>query len=274
MAFWPDARGRTAWMGRFVDALRTHGRISDFAFFSFEWYPFDDVCGDVQKQLAETKEVLDRVLARWRSEGVPASIPWLATEYGWSSYAAKAEVDIPGALFNAEFVADFLSEGGDGAYFYGLEPDTIFAEPRPCRQYGNLLLFLGDEDHRVLSKLATYYAATLLTRTWLAGEGIHELFPVAGTTALLRAWAVRRPDGTFALLVINKDAKQSQTIRVAGWDPVDVTQFSPGQYVWRANGEEGRPARSNPPRRFQTGGVVGIPAYSMSVIEAARHDDR
>ncbi|HEX3580105.1 MAG TPA: discoidin domain-containing protein, partial [Thermoanaerobaculia bacterium] len=125
-AFWPDARGRTSWMGRFLDALRTSNHLTDFAFFSFEWYPFDNVCGDVQQQLAETRDVLHGVLAQYRADGVPTSIPWLATEYGWSSYAAQAEVDLPGAIFNAEFVADFLAEGGAGAYFYGLEPDTIF----------------------------------------------------------------------------------------------------------------------------------------------------
>ncbi|HEV7426430.1 MAG TPA: discoidin domain-containing protein, partial [Thermoanaerobaculia bacterium] len=57
-AFWPDARGRTSWMGRFLEFLRTRGHADDFAFFSFEWYPFDDVCGNVQKQLAETGDVL------------------------------------------------------------------------------------------------------------------------------------------------------------------------------------------------------------------------
>jgi hypothetical protein len=271
-AFWPDARGRTEWMGRFVDALRSRGRLADFAFFSFEWYPFDDVCDDVQTQLAETKVLLDEVLAQWRSEGVPTTIPWLATEYGWSSYAAQAEIDIPGALFNTEFVADFLTAGGAGAYFYGVEPDTIFAEPLPCHQYGNHLLFLGDQNHRILSKLATYHAATLLTRTWLARDGVHELYPVAGTTPLLRAWAVKRPNGTFALLVINKDAKRTFTIRVDGWSQVEVTQFSPREYAWAANGESGRPLRSTPPRKFMAEGRVEVPGYSISVIEAPPPD--
>ena len=37
---WPDAQGRTSWLGRFVDYLKAHGRISDLAFVSFEHYPF------------------------------------------------------------------------------------------------------------------------------------------------------------------------------------------------------------------------------------------
>ncbi len=38
---WPDAQGRGSWMGRFVDYLKAHGRISDLAFVSFEHYPFE-----------------------------------------------------------------------------------------------------------------------------------------------------------------------------------------------------------------------------------------
>jgi hypothetical protein len=268
--FWPDARGHTSWMGRFLEFLRTRGHLAEFAFFSFEWYPFDDVCGDVHKQLAETHDLLHRVLAQYRADGVPTSIPWLATEYGWSSYAAQAEVDLPGAIFNTEFVADFLAEGGAAAYFYGLQPDTIFAEPRPCHTYGNLLLFLGDDEHNILAKVATYHAAALLTHTWLADKGVHDLYAVTGTSSLVRAWAVRRPDGTFALLIINKDASHPVSIRVGNWTDVAVTQFSPREYIWRPNAEEGRPARNEPPRHFRAGGVVVIPAHSISVVERAQ----
>ena len=38
---WPDAQGRTSWMGRFVAYLKSHGRLSDLAFVSFEHYPFE-----------------------------------------------------------------------------------------------------------------------------------------------------------------------------------------------------------------------------------------
>src|SRR5258706_14472812 len=29
---WPDAQGRTSWMGRFLDYLKAHGRLGDLAF--------------------------------------------------------------------------------------------------------------------------------------------------------------------------------------------------------------------------------------------------
>ena len=38
---WPDAQGRTSWMARFIDYLRTHNRLADLNFVSFEHYPFE-----------------------------------------------------------------------------------------------------------------------------------------------------------------------------------------------------------------------------------------
>src|ERR1700691_1546655 len=38
---WPDAQGRTSWLGRFLDYLKAHGRMSDLAFVSFEHYPLE-----------------------------------------------------------------------------------------------------------------------------------------------------------------------------------------------------------------------------------------
>jgi hypothetical protein len=38
---WPTADGRVSWLGRFIDYLKTHGRIADLSFMSFEHYPYD-----------------------------------------------------------------------------------------------------------------------------------------------------------------------------------------------------------------------------------------
>ena len=37
---WPNAEGKASWLGRFIDYLKTHGRLNDLAFVSFEHYPF------------------------------------------------------------------------------------------------------------------------------------------------------------------------------------------------------------------------------------------
>jgi F5/8 type C domain/Glycosyl hydrolase catalytic core len=211
VAFWPDARGRTSWIARFLDALGD----TRFDFFSFEWYPVDDVCSDARTNLLDAPRLYAEVLARWRREGLPESVPLLVTEYGWSSYAAKEELEMTGAIFNTEFLADFLASGGAVAYFYGLEPQPPFREPRPCATSGNLTLFVADDEHRIVRRVPAFDAARKVMREWLAPRGEHMMLPVRGTDALLRAWAVRRPDGSVSLLLLNK-APRPRTVRVGG----------------------------------------------------------
>ena len=62
---WPDARGRTSWMGRFVDYLKAHGRISDLAFVSFEHYPFDP-CTITWNTLYTEPHLMKHILQVWR----------------------------------------------------------------------------------------------------------------------------------------------------------------------------------------------------------------
>ena len=254
VAFWPDQNGRTSWMARFLAALGDHRR--DFNFFSFEWYPIDDVCSPEARQLAVAPRILDRVLDAWRREGVPQDIPWIVSEYGWSSYAARAEVDLPGALFDVEFVAHFLLHGGSAAYFYGSEPNDLFTEK--CGQYGALTLFLGGR------RVPAYYAARLLTQEWLQPRGVHELHTVSGLPRLVRAFAVRRPDGSWATLIVNMDPRRGQSIAARG----EVVQYSREQYVWKAHGANGRATRNDPPKRFHATGIVRLPPYSITVVRA------
>src|SRR5258708_3566286 len=58
IAFWPEPGRQTSWMERFLTALRERDRTRDFAFFSFEWYPFDNVCADPRQQLLEGARLL------------------------------------------------------------------------------------------------------------------------------------------------------------------------------------------------------------------------
>lgn len=266
IAFWPDEHGETAWMGRFVSTLRAAGHARDFGFFSFEWYPFDDVCADPNQQLFEGPKLLADVLGQWRSEGVPTTIPWLATEYGWSSWAAPAEVDIHAALFNAEFLADFLAAGGGGAYFYGLEPDALIHEH--CGAWGNLILFLSDREHHIRANVPAFYGAQMVTRTWLAPRGAHELHNVAigggQAPSPVRAWAVKRPDGTWSWLLLNK-GQTPQRVRLGG----EVTQYSRLDYVWQSDGERGHATVNRPPRHFVAKDEIELPALSLTVANGA-----
>jgi F5/8 type C domain len=252
---WTDAQGRTSWIGRFVDDLREHEQLGDFSFFSFEWYPFDDLCKPADEQIVRAAKMLAPVLRGWVREGLPETIPWFATEYGYSSYAGQADVELHAAIVNAEFVAQFLGNGGSAAYLYGIEPDVLRRETR-CATWGNLILFLSDEEHNIRFRMPAYWGSRLLTREWPAESGEQTIYETAADpTGMVTAYSLRRPDGQWSELIFNK-SRRSEHVRIlfrkGGTDvrfdgDASLVQYSSTQYEWHAAGEEGRPIRDLAP---------------------------
>src|SRR5205807_2929815 len=62
---WPDAQGRTSWMERFFDYLRSHNRLQDLSFISFEHYPFDP-CKLQWSDLYDEANLVRNILQVWR----------------------------------------------------------------------------------------------------------------------------------------------------------------------------------------------------------------
>jgi hypothetical protein len=272
---WPDKSGNRFWMNRFLRALRA--AESPFDFCSFEYYPFDDVCGDAVPQLLEIPQRLRAMLSSLHDDGVPSDIPWLMTEFGYSVFACRHEVDIEGALFHADTVGTFLTSGGTKAYLYGYEPDNLTDELK-C-SWGNLMMLQISNADKKLNRLSTYYSARLITNDWMQWvTKTHEVYPVtiepddAGVTA----YAVRRPDKQWALLAVNKDPNRSAQLSVqftgASVDTftgkVDIAQFSRQQYRWQEDGPNGRPLVSNLPSHVQRAATryYELPPYSLSVL--------
>jgi hypothetical protein len=281
---WPDASGNRSWMNRFLTCIRS-AKVP-FDFLSFEFYPFDNVCSDPAPQLLRIPKSLGAMMASLHRDGVPADIPWLMTEYGYSVFGGRAEVDIEGALFNADTVGAFLSLGGAKPYLYGYEPNYLQDELK-C-SWGNLMMLQLSPKSDELNHLSTYYAAQLLTKEWMQPiKEQHELFPVLikeqnrSTRGLpiVTAYAVRRPDKQWALLVINKDPKRTAQINMQFKMPgaqqtmsfvgqVETLQFSRAQYAWRDNGPNGHPSRSLPPAHTtrEASQTYDLPAYSLTVL--------
>ena len=242
------------WMRRFYRALPA------LDFFSFEWYPFDNVCGNPAKQMAESAELFQGALQKIEAAGVPRSLPWYMTEYGYSAYGAQAEVDLPGALFNAEAVALFLTTRGARTYLYGYEPGELLHDRR-CT-YGNNMILFND------SPTATYWTAKLLAESWAApAGGQHLAFQATTGNPLVGAYALRQPSGTTAILLVNKSPSETEFLASPFEGPFTVTRFSAAEYEWRAAGENSRAIRSLPPARSrQESGPVTLPPYSLTVV--------
>jgi F5/8 type C domain-containing protein len=279
---WPDASGNRSWMNRFLNYIHAAG--CPFDFFSFEFYPFDNVCADAAPQLVQIPKRLGEMMTSLRADGVPTAIPWLMTEYGYSVFAGRQEVDIEGALFNADTVGTFLTLGGSRPYLYGYEPNYLQDELK-C-SWGNLMMLQLNPNSDQPNQLSAYHGAQLVNKEWMQPtDETHNIFRVTmkqkkpTTSSAVSVYAVHRPDEQWALLAINKDPKRTARLTVqfdfsngqrevsfAG--DIDVIQFSRDQYQWRDDGPNGHPIRSLPPAHSaqKASSFYDLPPYSLTVL--------
>lgn len=281
---WPIGNEKRTWMTRFLSYLKERNHEKDYSFFSFEWYPFDQGCISTAPQLAAHPDLLRGVIERLQRDGLSPSIPWMMTEYGYSAFSCRAEVDIEGALFNADAVALFLSLGGDRVYLYGYEPGNLMDE-LSCNSWGNNMIFLADDDLKIRYRTATYFGAKMINENWVKpGDQPHEVYEATSSLLnkigqpLISAYALRRPDQLWSILIINKDPINSYPINLEFHDKttrkmtiakgdIELFQYSRDQYQWKSNGEHGRPSKSDlPVHKTIPLDQVALPPYSLSVI--------
>ena len=286
-----EGRGNTEWMRRFLDYLKRRGRAKSFSFFSFEWYPFDDVCQPSAPQLARAPRMLETSLRQLERHGLPRQIPWIISEYGYSAFATRAELSIEGALLNADTVGKFLTLGGNQAFLFGYTPGYIDRD-FPCTAGNNMLFSLGD-DGGIKDRFATYFGARLVTQEWLkSGNEIHEIYPASSDVRdkdgnqLITAYAAHRPDGVWSVLLINKDpSRMFQTNLIFRNEPsnasgrfegsVDVYQYSSKQYVLGGTLSNPHPIKADDPEHETVGAAgarpqaISLPPYSLTVIRGA-----
>jgi hypothetical protein len=98
---------------------------------------------------------------------------------------------------------------------------------------------------------------------------------------LVTSYAVQRPDGQWALLIINKDQENSHTVSISFDDaakattgffsgPVTITTFGKGQYQWHPNLNGGTADPDGPAAKSTIKGELGtrfsLPEASVTVI--------
>ena len=259
---WPDAQGRTSWMGRFIDYLKSHGRISDLAFVSFEHYPFPP-CEVTWSDLYREPELVSHILEVWKEDGVPDGVPMFITESNLSWGADQSFVDIFGGLWLAEYAGAFLTAGGSGIYHFHFFPRPLSGG---CHGAGTFAMFTADENFQIKKETSQYFAAQLINLEWVKpGDELHHTHKAfcdledAGGHALVAAYVVERPDAQWSLMLVNRDQLSSHTVRVVFDDsnaghhgsfsgPVTMVTFGSEQYTWHADGERsGHPDPDGPP---------------------------
>ena len=205
----------------------------------------------------------------------------MIAEYGYSAFSGESQVTMAGALLNADIVGRFLMLGGREAYLYGWEPTLPDKNP-DCDSWGNNMLFLSDSSRRIIGRVATYHGLKMMTQDWTQPRGEHVMYATessARDTAaneLVSAYVIRRPDGAWSALVVNKDPSHSYRVRLAFDSAAGprrgaaarAVRFTPAQYAWKADAERGRPLRSDPPVRttLRDGEPLVIAPWSMAVV--------
>jgi len=243
---WPDANGKVSWLGRFIDYLKQHGRMNDLAFFSFEHYPFDP-CRIPWGMLYDEPELVTHIMQTWHDDGIPAGMPMFITEGNLSSGASETFQDIFAGVWLADYIGSFLNAGGNAVYFFHYLP--LHMEPGCNSSPGTFGMFTINGNYEIQQPLAQFFVAQLINLDWVQPSGgEHEVFSAKGDLEdgagheLVTAYAVKRPDGQWSLMLVNRDQEISHKVRIAFQPdsgaaesfsgPVEIATFGSSQYHW------------------------------------------
>jgi hypothetical protein len=278
---WADAHSKNSWLGRFIDYLKAHNQLSDLAFMSFEHYPYDG-CETPWKNLYQEPQLLTHIMQVWRDDGLPPGIPLLDTET--NAHGGEASVEIFGALWLADTFSAFLTAGGQATFYYHA---LSYSPPHPAcsNSWGTYHLFMADQNYEIKQPTSQFFAAQLLTKEWTQPiDAQHQIFKATGDVKdtegnlLVTAYAVKRPDGQWALMLINKDHDHAHDVRVVFQDdtnkhftgPVAMVTFGKAQYQWHPARRNGYADPDGPPVKSTLQGGADaqytLPAASVTVL--------
>jgi hypothetical protein len=279
---WPDAQGRTSWLGRFIDYLKAHGRLSDLAFVSFEHYPFEQ-CNITWKTLYQEPKLMKQILQVWRNDGVPKDVPLMVTESSVAAGLTGPMSTIWGGLWLSDSIGAFF-EGGGAVYHHSpIQPQNI---QKTCLGYASWSNFISDNDYNINGYTAFYWAAHMINLEWVAHRsGVHHMFPSSADiqdsqgNVLVTSYAVHRPDGNWSVMLVNRDETNPHPVRLVFDDsgrsasfsgPVAFVTFGSEQYVWKNDGKNSRADPDGPPTGTTVAGgpqaTFVLPKASVTVL--------
>jgi hypothetical protein len=281
---WPDAQGRTSWMGRFLAYLKARGRLADLSFVSFEHYPYRR-CDISWKDLYREPQLMKHILDVWRDDGVPKNVPLMVTESSLAAGLNGHMSTIFGALWMADSIGSFF-EGGGAAYYHS--PIQPQGTQSTCQGWGSWSNFEADRDYNITGYTSFYFAAHMINLEWVSHRsGVHRMFPSSidiqdkEGNRMVTSYALLRPDGNWSILLVNRDESNPHTVRVAFEDsktkrtksfagPVAVVTFGSEQYVWKDDGPNSHADPDGPPAGSTIAGsaqtAFTLPKASLTVL--------
>jgi F5/8 type C domain len=282
---WPDSEGRVSWLGRFFDYLRSHDRINEFSFLSFEHYPYE-ACNTSWNDLYREPQNIGHIIQTYKDDGLPPNTPIFVTEVNLGAQVSEAFVDIMGGLWWADFTGALFANGGTGDYFFHYIPGRLSSD---CNNsWGSFGMFQVDRDFNITNYNASYFAAQLITQKWVQPvDAMHRVFRASSDARdafgnlLVTAYVVERPDGQWSVMLVNKDPERAHGVEIKFADAegkgdryftgkVDRITFGANEYRWQPNGANGHADPDGPQVKSTVNGgigeIYGVPKASITIF--------
>jgi hypothetical protein len=214
----------------------------------------------------------------WKDNGVPTNIPFFMTEGNIGGGAPPSSVKA--GLWLADYVGSMMAEGAGGTYYFHYMP-----YPREQSGFGNFLWI--DQDYKVVGYPPQYIAAQLITKEWVQPvDAPHKQFKAQGDlvdaagNVLVTSYAIQRPDGQWALLLVNRDQLNDHPVKVAFHGAgkserffsgnVERITFGSNEYQWHQEGIGGHADPDGPPSRSTVQGSADtlylLPKASITIL--------
>jgi hypothetical protein len=213
---------------------------------------------------------------------LPPNIPFFMTEGNIGGGAGPSTVK--SALWLADYVGSMMTAGAGATYFFHYMP-------HPGHYSGFLML---DENYTLKGYPPQYLATQVITKEWVQPvDAPHKLFKVSSDvtdtagTLLVTAYAVKRPDGRWSVMLVNRDQYNDHAVKVVFNDSetkrdrhfqgqVDRITFGCAEYVWHPDGERGHADPDGPPSKATVSGsaetLYKLPMASITVLRGSIGD--
>src|SRR5947207_2702814 len=205
---------------------------------------------------------MKHILHVWREDGVPRNVPLIVTESHLSWSLTGPMTTLFGGLWLADNVGSFFEGGGAAFYHSPIQPEGIH---NTCLGWSSWSNFVSDDNYNINGYTSPYFAAHMINLEWVQHRsGVHHMFPSSSDikdsegNVLVTSYAVRRPDGNWSVMLVNRDENNPHTVRVvfdgargkrdvSFTGPVRLVSFGSEQYVWINDGPNSHPDPDNPP---------------------------
>jgi hypothetical protein len=189
------------------------------------------------------------------------------------------------ALWLADNAGSFLASGGAVFYHSPIQPEPLRPGCHGWSTYGN---FVANQKLEISQHTSQYFASRLINLDWVKhGAGMHQLAPSSVDVTdeaghvLITAYAAKRPDGDWSLMLINKDPTNAHEVKIefAAADAkssqhfagsVAMTTFGAEQYVWHPDGAKSHADPDGPPAistlTAKPDGKFTLPKASVTVL--------